>query len=189
MKRFLRVSCRREEDKDMKEQLSKPLLDEKIDDDDDGMMKDQQNGEEEEDERELDFEEDSRVEVATSFCEGRDTFSIYQGRRVDKTAIRIHRYMHENWRRFVIVISILNCAQISVESTSRKSEEMDRFGNVLRLRFSYGRGSGTSHATLSILQERNLESTQDDRTCCDLLRYVSGTYGRDARLFTLFHGA
>ena len=33
---------------------------------------------------------------------------------------------------------------------------MDRFGNVLRLRFSYGRGSGTSHATLSILQERKI---------------------------------
>ena len=41
-------------------------------------------------------------------------------------------------------------------------------------------------ATLSILQERNLESTQNDRTCCDLLRYVSGAYGCDARLFTLF---
>ena len=96
----------------MKEQLSKPLLDEKIDDDDDDGMKEEQNGEEEDDQRELEFEEDSRVEVATSFVKDAIHFRFTKGRRVDKTAIRIHRYMHENWRRFVIVISILNCAQI-----------------------------------------------------------------------------
>ena len=52
------------------------------------------------------------MEVATSFVKDAIHFRFTKGRRVDKTAIRIHRYMHENWRRFVIVISILNCAQI-----------------------------------------------------------------------------
>ena len=88
----------------MKAQLLNPLLN-----------KSEPTKEIDDENNEAEFEEDNekKIEVATSFVRDSLHFRFTKGRRVDKTAIRIHRYMHENWRRFVIVVSVLNCAQIA----------------------------------------------------------------------------
>jgi len=100
--------------------LSRPLLvdhnDDDDDDDDDVKRNDDDVKRNDEDDRQVEGvandEDDRQIEIASSFVRDALHFRFTKGRRVDRTGIWIHKHMHENWRRFVIVVSVLNCSQI-----------------------------------------------------------------------------